>query len=575
MDKSCNDLMESTEQPVPSFIGDVFEAEFLRTFEGPKPGTLFADQQGGGCYAFSLNVDFFALEGMRVHGSTASAGIISLAPLNLPLDLRHKPENMYLSIIHGPKELHLTEVNHYIRPLMDDMVDSWNKGALFSHTALHPLGWMTNSATVAAIMDLPAACKTSGLAGPTSHFYCSVCQCFHQFTLARTDFEKWAKWDCSLMRVQAEAWKNVTMVAEQDKIFVQYGIRWSELWRLPYWNPSRQLVVDSMHCILEGLAHGHFREVLGLTTASASTPLPVVKAFTHDFTSADPDSPSMTAKEIKQVEEIHGLLTMPVDGRDDWGSLKVKLLRKNTKSIVFICKDLKIQPSKPPQLQLLKADWVKVLLEWVSRFYSLYIFFNLISIKKRSTKPRSTNDIPFKMVTPAVMQHIRNVIKHTVTPSWINSVPYNFGDAAAGPLKADEWRTMSTIYLPLALVSLWGEGTSHPSADIGVKLRRVLDHTMALVSAVTLACSRTTSQAHATAYRDYIVIYIRELQNLHPEATRRTNQHMAMHIYDFLQLFGPVHSWWCFPFERLIGQLQRMTNNHKYGKSFHYVNRYP
>ena len=112
------------------------------------------------------------------------------------------------------------------------------------------------------------------------------------------------------------------------------------------------------------------------------------------------------------------------------------------------------------------------------------------------------------MVTPAIMQHIRNVIKHMVTPSWINLVPYNFSDAATGPLKADEWCTMSTIYLPLALVSLWGEGTSHPSADIGVKLHHVLDHTMALVSAVTLACSRTTSQAHTTAYRNYIVIYI-------------------------------------------------------------------
>ena len=156
------------------------------------------------------------------------------------------------------------------------------------------------------------------------------------------------------------------MVAEQDKIFVQYGIWWLELWRLPYWNPSCQLVVDSMHCILKGLAHGHFREVLGLTTASASIPLPIVKAFTHDFTLADPDGSSMTAKEIKQVEEIHGLLTMPMDGRDNWESLKVKLLRKNTKSIVFVCKDLKIQPSKPPQLRLLKADWVKVLLEWVS-----------------------------------------------------------------------------------------------------------------------------------------------------------------------------------------------------------------
>ena len=120
MDKSCDNLVESMKQPAPSFMGNVFEAEFLRTSEGPKLGTLFVDRQGGGGYAFSLNVDFFALEGMRIRGATTSAGIISLACLNLPLDVRYKPENMYLSIIPGPKEPHLTEVNHYIRPLMDD-----------------------------------------------------------------------------------------------------------------------------------------------------------------------------------------------------------------------------------------------------------------------------------------------------------------------------------------------------------------------------------------------------------------------------------------------------------------------
>jgi hypothetical protein len=174
-------------------------------------------------------------------------------------------------------------------------------------------------------------------------------------------------------------------------------------------------------------------------------------------------------------------------------------------------------------------------------------------------------DPPLKIASPKVLQRIKDVVRDTVTPSWIDSVPYNFGAATAGPLKADEWRTMSTIYLPLALISLWGEGTSHPSIDDGAKLCRVLDHTMALVCTVILVCTHTTTLSRATAYRNYIARWIQDLQILHPEATRRTNHHMAMHIYNFLQLFGPVHSWWCFPFERLIGQLQRMTNNHKFG----------
>ena len=27
---------------------------------------------------------------------------------------------------------------------------------------------------------------------------------------------------------------------------------------------------------------------------------------------------------------------------------------------------------------------------------------------------------------------------------------------------------------------------------------------------------------------------------------------MALHLPDYLLLYGPVHSWWTFPFERLI-----------------------
>ncbi|KIM72661.1 hypothetical protein PILCRDRAFT_81703 [Piloderma croceum F 1598] len=135
MDMSYDNLMESIDQPAPLFIRDIFKAEFLRAFEGPKPGTLFVNWQSGEHYAFSLNVDFFALKGMRICGTTASAGIIFLACLNLPLNMHYKPENMYLSIIPRPKEPHLTEVNHYIMPLIDNMVDSWNKEVLFSHTA--------------------------------------------------------------------------------------------------------------------------------------------------------------------------------------------------------------------------------------------------------------------------------------------------------------------------------------------------------------------------------------------------------------------------------------------------------
>ena len=77
---------------------------------------------------------------------------------------------------------------------------------------------------------------------------------------------------------------------------------------------------------------------------------------------------------------------------------------------------------------------------------------------------------PLKFGTPKVMAQIREVIRDTDTPSWLSSVPHNFGDASAGNLKADEWRTLSTVYFPISLVSLWGEGTTHRSPAVAASL---------------------------------------------------------------------------------------------------------
>jgi hypothetical protein len=125
---------------------------------------------------------------------------------------------------------------------------------------------------------------------------------------------------------------------------------------------------------------------------------------------------------------------------------------------------------------------------------------------------------------------------------------------------------MFTVYLPIALVSMWGHGTLHSSVHKALRLRAVLDHTMHLVSAVTIICLRTTTTRRAETFHSHIISWMKELKELHPDTDHYTNDHMALHLYDFIHLFGPVHGWWCFPFERLIGQLQRLPHNHKFGQ---------
>ncbi|KAE9388056.1 hypothetical protein BT96DRAFT_743303, partial [Gymnopus androsaceus JB14] len=60
----------------------------------------------------------------------------------------------------------------------------------------------------------------------------------------------------------------------------------------------------------------------------------------------------------------------------------------------------------------------------------------------------------------------------------------------------------------------------------------------------------------AEAYQKYYNQWVGNLHTLFPhtcKGTARPNIHAGQHIYDFLLLFGPVISWWCFPFEHLIG----------------------
>ena len=142
----------------PIYVSDVFDAEFIRTFEGPEPGKLFIDRPGHeGRYLFAINVDFFASEGMTLRGSNASSGVISAACLNLPADIRYKRENMYLAVIPGPNEPRLTELNHYIRPVVDQFLVSWELRVHFTQTANDPTGRDTCSAITAVVSDLPVA----------------------------------------------------------------------------------------------------------------------------------------------------------------------------------------------------------------------------------------------------------------------------------------------------------------------------------------------------------------------------------------------------------------------------------
>ncbi|KAI0792791.1 hypothetical protein C8Q75DRAFT_713575, partial [Abortiporus biennis] len=136
----------------------------------------------------------------------------------------------------------------------------------------------------------------------------------------------------------------------------------------------------------------------------------------------------------------------------------------------------------------------------------------------------------------------------------IQTVRPNFGDAAAGTLKADEWHMLITIFIPIALISI-----------IATQYCQLLDHTMLLVSTTILVCMRTMMKHWISMVQSYLTEYISQIKDLYPDVGYHPNHHLLQHIIEFLQLFGPAHSWWYFPFEQLIRHLQRMLLNHHTG----------
>ncbi|KAI0665423.1 hypothetical protein C8Q78DRAFT_1072989 [Trametes maxima] len=145
-------------------------------------------------------------------------------------------------------------------------------------------------------------------------------------------------------------------------------------------------------------------------------------------------------------------------------------------------------------------------------------------------------------------------IQATTLPSWLESPPSNFGSAAHGKLKADLWRTVATVNLVITTVRLWG------AMDTSPEEQEVLQNFVHLISAVTLATRRSMTLERAASYDYHMQRYLRGLRSLFDHKLV-PNHHLSLHLRPLLELFGPVHGWWAFPFERYNGILQRMNTN--------------
>lgn len=245
-------------------VHDIWEAPIVREFLGPD-GKLFMDRPGNESrLMFSLNMDGFNPFFNKEAGKKVSTCAIYLVCLNLPPSLRYKIENMFLvGIIPGPNEPSQHQINHLLRPLVDVLLKLWYRGLYLSATVAHPRGRLVRGAVVPLVCDLPAIRLMSGFAHHKSHNFCSFCK-LQLEDIENFKCDTWEPRTWEEHKIIAKKWLNASSEDKRSEIYDMYGIRWSELIRLPYWDPTRFVIIDSMHAFYLRLFQRHVRDIWGM-----------------------------------------------------------------------------------------------------------------------------------------------------------------------------------------------------------------------------------------------------------------------------------------------------------------------
>ena len=154
-----------------------------------------------------------------------------------------------------------------------------------------------------------------------------------------------------------------------------------------------------------------------------------------------------------------------------------------------------------------------------------------------------------------ILEMVHADMAATVYPSFLKRAPPDVGSASAGTLSAEQWRTFCMVNLIITLVRIWGH---LPSSDRrAMLLRNFVD----LVAAVRAGTAKRVTPRTTNSYGVRMLDYLRGLRMLFLDTSLVPNHHLALHLSEMLDTFGPTHSYWAFPFERCIRLLRNVNTS--------------
>ena len=352
-------ILRTSLSPEVGQMHDLWDGDVFRSFKGPdgKPYLEVEPNQSNYRLIFSLFINWFSPWGTKKNGSHASVRVIYMVCCNLPPHLRYRIENVYIAgIIPGPTEPSLHHLNHILRPLVNDLLRGWECGFHFTQTAIHEFGCMVRCAIIPLVCDLPALRKALGAIGHRAIRFCSFCLLTRSH-IAEFDVNSWGRrsWQEHL-RIATE-WRDATTESLRNTIYQKHGIRWSELLRLPYWDPTIFQVVEAMHNLFLGELQHHCRQILRMNA---------------DADEEHGGVPLHSPEEQQRYLDA-GIAAIRKGSRTELGRIRkgyvVSLAHANNVNPLGN-RDIDLDPLRHDGDQLLtKSVYVEALLQWVSVIY--------------------------------------------------------------------------------------------------------------------------------------------------------------------------------------------------------------
>ena len=240
-----------------NIVADVYDGKIWKDFLQYK-GKDFLNAPRN--LAFAINVDWFQPFKRR---NDRSVGVIYLVLLNLPREERFKWENIIVAGIVPEMKKEPKSLNTFLEPIVDELKALWKGVKLTTSQSGIPLTY--RGALLLASADLPAVRKLCGFKGHSAHRGCS--KCFKYFPGSfkeKTDYsgfdrDMWPPRHNSSHRMHAEMVRKASTRSKHEALATKYGVYYSCLLQLEYFDAVRFTAIDPMHNLFLGTAKHQFK----------------------------------------------------------------------------------------------------------------------------------------------------------------------------------------------------------------------------------------------------------------------------------------------------------------------------